>query len=128
VFALVGAVEGIAAGLYQYVPAGHSLLRRKNGDLRTELSRLALGQNWVREAPVVLVIAARYGRTTRRYGERGIRYVHIEVGHVGQNVHLQAEALGLGAVVVGAFSDEGVKRLLEIAEDPVILMPLGKPR
>jgi SagB-type dehydrogenase family enzyme len=128
VFAVVGAVEGLAAGLYQYVPDGHSLIHRKGGDLRAELSKAALGQPWVRDAPVVLVIAADYERTTQRYGDRGIRYVHMEVGHVGQNVHLQAEALGLGTVVVGAFSDGWVKRLLEIAEEPLVLMPVGRPR
>ncbi len=127
VFAVVGAVEGLAAGMYQYLPAEHSLVHRKSGDLRTELSEVALGQPWVREAPFVLVIAAQYERTTQRYGERGIRYVHIEVGHVGQNVYLQAGALGLGTVAVGAFSDDGVKRLLEIEEDPLMLMPIGRP-
>lgn len=127
VFAVVGAVDGLSPGLYQYQPEGHSLLRRKTGDLRAELARAALGQAWVREAPVVLVLAARYERTTQRYGERGIRYVHIEVGHAGQNLYLQAETLGLGTVAVGAFSDEEVKRLLGIEEDPLYLMPVGRP-
>jgi hypothetical protein len=53
-----------------------------------------------------MVITAAYGRITGRYGERGIRYAHMEVGHVGQNLHLQAEALGSGTVVIGAFSPE----------------------
>ncbi len=76
---------------------------------------------------MVLVLAARYERTTQRYGERGIRYVHIEVGHAGQNLYLQAEALGLGTVAVGAFSDAAVKDLLGIEEDPLYLMPVGRP-
>lgn len=80
----------------------------------------------IRKAPLSLVITARYERTTRRYGERGVRYVHMEVGHVGQNVYLQAEALELGTVVVGAFSDEEVKEVLGLVEEPLAIMPLGK--
>ena len=127
VFAVVGRVEGVRPGVYQYRPEGHSLVRRRDGDLRAELARAALGQAWVREAPLVLVIAAQYERTTRRYGDRGIRYVHIEVGHVGQNIYLQAEALGLGTVAVGAFSDEEVKKVLGIEEEPLMIMPVGRP-
>jgi len=52
------------------------------------LTDAALGQTWIREAPIVIVIAAVYERTTSRYGERGIRYVHMEAGHIGQNLYL----------------------------------------
>lgn len=128
VYAVVGEVEGLEPGIYHYRPEGHLLMRRKAGDLRSELAAVALGQAWVREAPLVLVIAARYERTTRKYGERGVRYVHIEVGHVGQNVYLQAEALALGTVMVGAFSDQEVKELLGIEEEPLALMPVGRPK
>jgi SagB-type dehydrogenase family enzyme len=69
----------------------------------------------VREAPINIVIAAVYERTTNRYGERGIRYVHMEAGHVGQNLYLQAVARGLGMVVVGAFYDDQVQGLPAVA-------------
>ena len=127
VYAVVGEVTGLEAGVFHYRPDGHLLVRRKAGDLRGELASAALGQGWVREAPVSLVIAARYERTTGRYGERGVRYVHIEVGHVGQNIYLQAEALGLGTVIVGAFDDQDVKTLLGIEEEPLAIMPVGRP-
>ena len=66
-------------------------------------------------------------RTTRKYGPRGVRYVHIEVGHAAQNLALQATALGLGTVTVGAFDDAVVARLLHLPEGeaPLYLMPVG---
>lgn len=127
VYAVVGEVTGLEAGVFHYRPDGHLFVRRTAGDLRGELASAALGQEWVREAPVSLVIAARYERTTGRYGERGVRYVHIEVGHAGQNIYLQAEALGLGTVIVGAFDDQDVKTLLGIEEEPLAIMPVGRP-
>jgi len=126
VYAVVGEVEGLEAGLYHYDPQDHTITKRKTGDLRSALANAALGQTWVRNAPIDLVIAARYERTTRRYGERGIRYVYMEVGHVGQNIYLQAEALGLGTVAIGAFYDDKVKKVLGIEEEPLYIMPVGK--
>ena len=77
----------------------------------------------------MLVFTAVERRTTRKYGSRGLRYIHIEVGHVSQNVFLEATALGLGAVVVGAFEDDAVRELLQLPEGeaPLYLMPLGRP-
>ena len=127
VYVVVGAVKGLEAGLYRYIPDEHIVRRVKEGDLRAKLSSAALGQEWVHTAPASLVLAARYERTTRRYGERGKRYVHIEVGHVGQNVYIQAASLGLGTVMVGAFDDAKVKELLGIEEEPLAIMPVGRP-
>jgi SagB-type dehydrogenase family enzyme len=78
---------------------------------------------------VDIVICALYHRISYRYGKRGERYVHIEVGHVGENVHLQAVALGLATVEVGAFHDEEVRTVLGIDEQikPLYIMPVGKP-
>jgi SagB-type dehydrogenase family enzyme len=124
-----GTVTGLAAGVYRYQPAGHRLETRAPGDRRAGLAAAALGQPWVRAAPVTIAIAAVYGRTTARYGERGHRYVYLEAGHVGQNVQLQAVSLGLGSVTVGAFRDTQVARLLGLSpeEVPVYLLPVGSP-
>jgi SagB-type dehydrogenase family enzyme len=121
-------VEGLPQGVYKYRPAEHELIRAVEGDKRMELSMAALGQTSVRDAAAVLLIAAVYGRTTTRYGERGVRYVHIETGHLGQNVCLQAVALELGAVVIGAFDDSVVKRIANLTrkEEPLYMIAVGK--
>lgn len=128
VYFVAGQVEGLLPGVYRYLPEEHALCEVLQGDRREELFRVALLQRWVKEAPGVLVFTAIYERTTRKYGERGIRYVHMEAGHAAQNVYLQAEALGLGTVVVGAFEDSGVQKVLGLPgnERPLYLMPVGK--
>lgn len=127
-YAVVGEVEGLEAGIYHYRPQGHALARLADGDRREPLARAALHQSWVKEASVVIVIAAVFERTSRKYGARASRYVHMEVGHAGQNVFLQAEALGLAAVVVGAFEDEEVSAVLGLPAGtrPLGLMPVGR--
>jgi SagB-type dehydrogenase family enzyme len=83
----------------------------------------------VREAPAVFVFTAVYERTTERYGDRGIRYVHMEAGHAAENLCLQATALGLGAVTVGAFEDGRVSNTIDLpeAEEPLYVIPVGRP-
>lgn len=129
VYAVVGNVTGLTAGVYKYRPAAHALERTATGNRLAELSKAALGQAAVRDAPVVLVLAAVYERTTQKYGERGIRYVHMEAGHVSQNVYLQAVSLGLGTVTIGAFYDDEVKKVVGLTdnEQPLYLMPVGRP-
>jgi SagB-type dehydrogenase family enzyme len=120
-------VTGIPEGLYHYNPYTHQLKRILKGDLRAGLAEAALRQDWMQEAPINIVIAAVYERTTDRYGERGIRYVHMEAGHVGQNIYLQAEARGLATVVVGAFHDDQIQALLHLPKDqkPLYIIPVG---
>ncbi len=117
-------------GVYMYIPEGHRLEEITKNDVREELSTAALGQGFIKEAPVVLVITAVFERVKSKYGERGIRYVHIEAGHVAQNVCLQAAALGLVTVVTGAFYDSQVQDVLDIPGDfePVYIVPLGHRR
>ena len=120
-------VEGVKEGFYHYLPQKHSLELLKEGDFRRPLTQAAWGQTFIARAPASLIMTAEYARTTGKYGERGIRYVHIEIGHAGENVYLQAEALGLGTVAVGAFSDEFVSRILNLPknEKPLYIMPIG---
>ncbi len=125
-YLVVGEVEGLQPGIYHYSPTGHSLEKIQEEDVRFELSRAALGQEMIREAPIDIVIVANYIRTTSGYGKRGVRYVHMEAGHVGQNIHLQAAALDLGTAMIGAFEDQAVKEVLGIEEDPLYVIPVGK--
>jgi SagB-type dehydrogenase family enzyme len=120
-----------AGGLFHYDPAHHTMTRNSGADVREELWRAALQQDCVREAPAVFAITAVYARTAERYGrERAARYVPMEAGHAAQNVLLQATALGLGGVPVGAFDDAQVQRALGLPADeaPLYLIPVGHPR
>ena len=118
-------VEELEPGIYHYLPKTHEIELIKKGDYSRELMEAALGQEWVGAAPVNMVITAIYERTTRRYGDRGIRYVHMEVGHVGENIYLQCMSLGLGCVVIGAFYDDQVKEILGVDEAPLYIIPIG---
>jgi SagB-type dehydrogenase family enzyme len=114
--------------VYRYRPGRHDLLPVAAGDPRVALAAAAAGQEWVAEGPAVIVVTAVYERTTRKYGQRGVRYARMEAGAAVQNVYLQAAALGLGTVCVGAFHDERIGRLLGLPEDhePLALMPVGR--
>ena len=130
VYVAIGRVEDTATGVYRYDPATHSLTVVRSGDMLRSLERAAIGQEWVAGGAIALVFTAVNERTTGKYGDRGIRYVHMEAGHAAQNVYLQAEAMGLGTVVVGAFRDGAVRDVLQIPDDeqPLSIMPVGKPR
>jgi len=116
-----------AEGMYHYLPQGHRVEMVSSSDVRPALLGPALMQSWVREAPAVFVIAAIYERTERKYGSRAERYVELEAGHACQNLLLQAVALDLGAVPVGAFHDDQVQAALGLAADhkPLYLVPVG---
>lgn len=115
-------------GVYQYIPGEHSLKLVKTGDFTENLSRAALGQSAVKKAAMNFVITAVYERTSRKYGERAERYVHMEAGHAAQNVYLQAESIGLATVSIGAFYDSEVRKVISAPEDhnPLYIMPIGK--
>jgi len=122
-------VSDLEAGVYHYLPANHSLEKVSEDDLRSELATACLGQSFIAEAPVSLVIAADCERTTSKYGERGIRYVQMEAGHAAQNVYLEAASLGLGTVAIGAFDDGEVSKVLQLpaVHKPLYIMPIGYP-
>jgi SagB-type dehydrogenase family enzyme len=125
-YLVVGEVEGLEPGIYHYFSSRHSLEMTKGQDVRARLSRAALGQAMIEVASVNMIIAADYSRTTGHYGQRGHRYVDMEVGHAGQNVSLQAVSLNLGTVMIGAFDDKEVKEVLGIKEEPLYIIPVGK--
>jgi SagB-type dehydrogenase family enzyme len=114
--------------LYQYEPKGHVLKKgRIMMEMQERLCQACLSQKSVGQAPVVIIVAANYDKIKRKYRGRGERYAILEAGHVGQNIHLQCVALGLGCVMIGAFSDRKVKDSLGIDEDPLYVIPVGKP-
>ena len=114
-------------GMFRYLPDKHSLEKLTDRDLRASLTSAAWEQEFIRAAPLTLVFAARFSRTTARYDKRGIRYVYMEAGHAAQNVHLQAEALGLGSVAVGAFDDAAISTVLSLPDkfEPLYMVVVG---
>jgi SagB-type dehydrogenase family enzyme len=130
VYLVSGNVENLTAGFYHYLPLGHELIQTQTADLRAVLAQAALGQSSVRDGAADIVISAVYARTTARYGERGIRYADLEAGHCAQNICLQAAAMGLGSVTIGAFDDNQVKQVLGLAENesPLYIIPIGHLR
>jgi SagB-type dehydrogenase family enzyme len=123
-----GGVEGLPAGVYRYSPQYHELQKTSEGDLRESICGTTFDQPFVAKAAAVLVFSAVYERTCEKFGEAGRKFVHMDLGHSAENVHLQAVALEIGTVVVGAFRPDEVKKVLSLAADeqPLYLMPLGK--
>lgn len=120
-----------ADGVWRYHPEGHALERHLAQDVREPLARAAFNQRFIAEAPCTFAISAVFERTTRRYGERGrSRYVPMDVGHAAQNLLLEAVALGLAGVPVGAFDDAAVREVLRLPrqEEPLYLLPIGRER
>ncbi|HDN75696.1 MAG TPA: SagB/ThcOx family dehydrogenase [Acidilobales archaeon] len=123
-----GGVVGLDPGVYRYLPDDHALELILKGDVSDALCRACLSQGWVKDAAINVIIGAIYERATGWYGERGIRYVLFEVGHSGQNVMLQATALGLGSVIIGAFIDNEVAKVLKLPRNvkPLYVIPIGR--
>jgi len=129
VYVIASRVETLPAGTYRYDPLSHRLITLSVGHKAAMLVRAALGQEWIAQAAATFVVSGIEQRTTRKYGERGVRYVFMEAGHAAQNILLQSVALGLGATVVGAFDDNRVRSVLGLAhsESPLYLVPVGRP-
>lgn len=117
-------------GVFYYNVGGHTLRKIKEIDVRSDLVTASWGQSSIQQAPVSIIICAVRSKTTSRYGRRGNRYVDIEVGHAAENLHLQAVALGLASVPIGAFTDGEIKRILGLPRDtdPIYIVPVGYGR
>lgn len=127
-FVVVNNVENLDKGIYHYHPQGHQMTFIRSVDVAEPLFTACLSQSMILDSGAILVFAAIYERTTARYGERGVRYIYNEVGHASQNVHLQAAALDLGTVVIGAYRDDEVEEILQLGDEyrVLYLMPVGK--
>jgi len=128
VYVVVRNVAGVESGIYVYLQHNHSLRLRQHGEFAAQLTAAALNQDSIAQAPVNFVLVAEYARTTGRYGERGRRYVYMEVGHATQNLLLQAEVLGLDTVAIGAFHDDRVAAVLGTQLAPLMIVPTGFAR
>jgi SagB-type dehydrogenase family enzyme len=128
-YLVVKSVDGLSPGIYHYLPTDHQLRLLSEGEVSDQLSSAALRQSAVKNAPAVIVFSAVPERTTARYGERGMQYVFMEAGHAAQNVCLQAVALDLCTVTIGAFDEDEVRKTLNLPEReiPLYLLPVGRP-
>jgi SagB-type dehydrogenase family enzyme len=129
IYAVAGknSIEGMTAGVYHYGVRDHSVERVAAGDRRKEVARASLRQMWMADAPVLFAVTLEYGRITIKYGKRGIRYALMEAGHIGQNIFLQCQTLGLAAGIVGAFNDREVASAIGVRgnHEPVVILPVG---
>ncbi len=123
-YLVVNSVENIPAGLYHLEVRSFSLEKLKEGNFGKLMRELALGQAFFESASTVFIWSAYLRRTLAKYGERGLRYIFMDVAHICQNLLLAVEALGLKACPVGAFLDEEFNLFLELdgTEETVIYM------
>jgi len=116
-------------GYFHYDFKNHVLNLITEENICNKLAEESWNQKYIVDAYLNILICADYSRTTKRYGERGIRYVYMEVGHCAQNIHLEAIALDLVSVPIGAFQDAGVKKVMKLPKNvvPLYIVPIGYP-
>lgn len=128
IYLAAGKVEGLPPAIYKYYPHSHSLEFLKPGDFRENLSEACYGQSSVKNAPAIIIFAGNLDKMSSKYGTKSLNFICQESGHAAQNVYLQAVSLNIGTVVVGAFEDGEVKKILNLTgnEKILYLMPAGK--
>jgi len=128
IYVVSGNVGNLPAGVYRYLPDEQALEMLSKSDKRQELALAAHEQHDIKEGAIDIVITATYKQTAAKYGSNGEQYVHMEAGHVAQNIYLQCVSLGLGTVSIGSFDDNNIRHVLILPrdEDPLYIMPVGK--
>ena len=117
-YLLVNRVHGLEPGLYRFLALEHEMvLLRAGGEVSEEVKAACLGQGMVAASAVTFVWVADVYRMVWRYGQRGYRYLHLDAGHVCQNLYLAAEAIDSGVCAIAAFSDEDMSRVLDLDGD-----------
>jgi SagB-type dehydrogenase family enzyme len=125
-------VSGLQEGVYQYEPSNNTLEMFMNGDLRSDLSNIADGQLWVKQAPLDILITGDNQKMIDKYPDKDLstRFVDLEAGHAGENIYLQAESLGLVTVSLGSFDSNQLSQKFELPsnETPLYIFPIGHPQ
>jgi SagB-type dehydrogenase family enzyme len=129
-YLLVNKVEGLDPGLYRYVSLQHKLFSLKiKADIAKRLAAACLNQSHVYNSAVTFIWVAVPARMTWRYSERGYRYIHLDAGHVCQNLYLAAEAIKCGVCAIAAFDDNALNKTLNLDGEKmfvIYLASLGK--
>ena len=114
-YLLINKVESVQPGLYYYHPLEHTLIKiNTSSEIAQEIYQACLEQSMVIEDAVTFIFTAVPYRASWRYQQRAYRYLYVDVGHIGQNVHLAAEAIEAGACMIGAFVDEAMNHCLGV--------------
>lgn len=114
VYVVVNNVQDLPRGIYHYCVLDHALELVKAGDFRAQITNAGLKQQMLGDAGATFILSAIFDRARHKYGERGLRYVYMEAGHISQNIYLQAVSLEMGSVCAGAFLDEKVNKLIDV--------------
>ncbi|MCS7149246.1 MAG: SagB/ThcOx family dehydrogenase [Caldimicrobium sp.] len=125
----VNYAQDLTPGIYHFEIRSFTLEKLREGNFGKLLRDLALGQAFFESASVVFLWSAVFRRTMAKYGERGLRYIFMDVAHISQNLLLTAVALGFKACPVGAFLDEEVTEFLDLdgnEERVIYLATVGK--
>ena len=129
IYPLVLNSKGIKSGIYHYNVKENLLELIREGGFKKWVLKATGGEKWISQAAVIFIITAVAGRTQIKYGDRGYRYILIEIGHLAQNILLLATALGLGSCAICGYIDSQVSQLLDITlqkEYPLYLIAVGK--
>ena len=120
----IRAVDGLEQGLYHFRPGDFDLEFLKKGDVSEKLTTASLQQTVILNAQVTFLWSALVARGRWKYRQRCYRYIYLDAGHIGQNLYLAGETLGLGVCAVGAFYDDDVNRIIGLdgIEETVIYM------
>ncbi|MGM0438839.1 MAG: SagB/ThcOx family dehydrogenase [Patescibacteria group bacterium] len=129
-YVLVNDVEDLDSGIYKYIPQDHKIKLTQEGNFTKELKKTAFDQSFISNAAVNIVLVAEYEKVTDSYEDRGIRYTHMEAGHIAQNICLQTQSLSLDSVLVGSFNDEELTKLLNLSKNkkPVYVLSIGNAK
>ena len=129
-YLLVNQVSGLEPGLYRYLALSHQLARMNGFDgIREDLTSACLKQKHVYNSAMTFTWVAIPERTTWRYGSRGFRYIHLDAGHVCQNLYLLAESIDCGVCAIAAFDDDMANNALHLDGENqfvIYLASLGK--
>ncbi|MFW5873693.1 MAG: SagB/ThcOx family dehydrogenase [Bacillota bacterium] len=106
--------EKLPQGLYYYNPLQHKIDLINNQNLTEEFIKGSIGQKFIKDAAAIFCWVANYYRTSWRYSERSFRYIHLDGGHICQNLYLIAEAINYSVCAIAAFDDERMNQLLNI--------------
>lgn len=129
-YLLVMRVDGLAEGLYRYLPVEHALVLERSIDaMGAALSAATLQQNFIASAAVTFAWTVIPSRMEWRYGLAAHRVILMDAGHLCQNLYLACTAISAGTCAIAAYHQELMDRLLAVDgnnEFTVYLAPVGK--